>query len=203
MADIETALSRKDNKGANALLKKAARRLEHIDSQVSDIVAITKSRQAEPVFEEFRLQPVVESVFGRLGRLPGSKSMLLRNNISADTVLTNSKVHIEQIIENLVSNAIKFSDREKPTRFVEVSIEDIGDSQRITVIDNGLGIATDDRETMFQMFKRYHPDVAVGAGLGLYLVKQSAARIGGEVTYSPTPSGSRFMLKLSKAPRAR
>lgn len=105
---------------------------------------------------------------------------------------------IEQAIENLVSNAIKYTAREGNVR-VEF-FEGPGKSLLINVKDTGIGIDEKDREKLFQEFFRATNAIAmeeVGTGLGLAIVKQTVDQHGGRVIVESTPGqGSLFVISL-------
>ena len=105
------------------------------------------------------------------------------------------------IVQNLVTNALKFSG-DGPT--VEITAERDGDCWRITVADDGIGIPAAQQERIFDLFHRLHPREAYGGtGLGLALSQRLVARQGGRIGVESTPGeGSRFWFSLPAAPDA-
>ena len=95
---------------------------------------------------------------------------------------------VELALNNLISNAIKYSDPAKPSRRVDIRGRVEPEPERghdrliVEVHDNGLGVPPDRREGLFQRFFRAHTTVtrAEGTGLGLSIVRESIASIGGE-----------------------
>lgn len=91
------------------------------------------------------------------------------------------RVRLQQILENLISNAIKYHDPAKDRRFIAIEAGmDTSSLLVITVRDNGIGFEESQREAIFEIFKRgtsKHP----GSGLGLYLVKKHLAHMNGQV----------------------
>jgi K+-sensing histidine kinase KdpD len=59
----------------------------------------------------------------------------------------------------------------------------------LEVEDNGLGISEEQHEKMFTMFKRFHPKVSFGSGLGLYMMKKSVDIIGANIIFTDTGNG--------------
>src|SRR5689334_6346379 len=88
---------------------------------------------------------------------------------------------------------------------VVVGTQAIGDEVRVWVEDNGIGIAPEHAERLFQIFGRIHPDHKYeGTGIGLAVVKKATERMGGTVGYdSKAGEGSRFWVQLKKAPSPR
>ncbi|MDZ4133554.1 MAG: ATP-binding protein, partial [Dethiobacteria bacterium] len=105
-------------------------------------------------------------------------------------------VQISQVFLNVIANAIKFLDPERPG-FIRIS-GDIVDKKAIYCVeDNGIGIAAEEREKIFEVFVRLNPQNGEGEGLGLTIVRQVLGRLGGAVWVESTPGeGSRFYLTL-------
>jgi PAS domain S-box-containing protein len=103
---------------------------------------------------------------------------------------------VELLLQNLVSNALKFGDSARPR--VEIAAEPDGESWRLVVADNGLGIAHGDHERIFGAFERAHAeDGHHGSGLGLAICERVVHRHGGTIGVESTPGqGSRFWVLL-------
>ncbi|MEX2208409.1 MAG: ATP-binding protein [Myxococcota bacterium] len=104
---------------------------------------------------------------------------------------------VEQILQNLLDNAIKYSDSD---REIEVRVRVEGDDVRIDVADQGLGIPEADRARIFERFYRVDRGRSReqgGTGLGLSIVKHLVQASGGEVWVESTPGvGSTFSFTL-------
>ena len=108
------------------------------------------------------------------------------------------RVRVEQILHNLVSNALKYGGGGKPIR---VGVERRGRVARLTVRDEGPGVAPEERERIFEPFVRGRGrDDAVAThslGLGLYIVREIVAAYGGSVTVKgPAGGGATFEVEL-------
>ncbi|MXO48448.1 histidine kinase [Erythrobacter vulgaris] len=110
--------------------------------------------------------------------------------------LESDRIAVEQILQNLIENALKYL---SPKRAGEVTVEGskaVG-TVRIDVIDNGRGIAPEDHERIFELFRRAGAQDQEGEGLGLANVRALAYRLGGIVEVeSELDQGSRFRLSL-------
>jgi signal transduction histidine kinase len=89
-------------------------------------------------------------------------------------------VRLEQVLNNLVSNAIKFSPAGSEVR---IELAEEADAVRFTVVDHGPGIAPEDRERIFEAFQRTNAqyEEARGVGLGLYVSRRIAETHGGRI----------------------
>jgi signal transduction histidine kinase len=107
---------------------------------------------------------------------------------------------VKTIVANLIGNAIKYS---PSGGSVDVELINRGDIARVTVTDNGVGIAKEDLPILFTRFGRVSTSQTAhlpGTGLGLYLGRQLARLHGGEITVDSAPGrGSTFTLHLPVA----
>ena len=105
-----------------------------------------------------------------------------------------------QVLVNLVENAMKYS---PDGGRVEVGVEAKGDLVRFSVRDEGLGIAPEDQDRIFEKFYRADPQMirgVGGTGLGLYICKELVARMGGRIWAEPNEDkGSAFFFELQAA----
>lgn len=116
-----------------------------------------------------------------------------------DSVYTDEK-RLRQILINLLSNAIRYTD----TGSVTLRISYSGQVARFDIEDTGLGIAPADLKRIFEPFERIeHPGRAAvsGSGLGLTITRLLTEALGGELTVKSTPGkGSLFSVRLMLAP---
>jgi PAS domain S-box-containing protein len=109
------------------------------------------------------------------------------------------RTRIEQMFINLLTNAIKYGGH-KP---ICIAIRSENAKVSLSVIDNGIGIATEDQQRIFKQFERAHPTSATGLGLGLYIAQKIAHAHGGVIRVESHPgSGSIFTIELPGASSA-
>ena len=104
-----------------------------------------------------------------------------------------------QILNNLLQNAAKFvNDGVQPQ--IRVKAEERRPMVRLWIEDNGIGVAPEHHERIFQVFQRLHgPDRYPGTGIGLAIVKKAALRMHGTVgVESEVGKGSRFWVELAR-----
>ncbi|MDB6132902.1 MAG: multi-sensor signal transduction histidine kinase [Verrucomicrobiales bacterium] len=102
-----------------------------------------------------------------------------------------------QVISNLIENALKYRDPERPLR-LEISGVQNGGRCLYHFRDNGIGIAAQYQEKVFDLFHRVNPGEEQGHGLGLAIVRRAMDRMGGSVTLeSALDKGTAFSLTLT------
>jgi signal transduction histidine kinase len=111
----------------------------------------------------------------------------------------SDRLSMEQIIGNLIDNAVKYLDPARPGR-IEIAGADLpGGWVEYTVADNGRGISEKDHERIFELFRRSGRQDRPGEGLGLAFVRNSVRRLGGSIEVeSSLGQGSTFRLKFPK-----
>jgi signal transduction histidine kinase len=133
------------------------------------------------------LSEVVREVFRQLREIARARRVELRVAGELPDIEVNAAA-VELCLSNYLSNAIKYSDAAAAERWAEVTalIEESTDASEgkqltVRVRDNGIGVPLEARDQLFERFFRAHTDVvaAEGTGLGLNLVQETAASLGG------------------------
>jgi len=107
-----------------------------------------------------------------------------------------------QLFQNLLSNALRFRADDAPPR-IDIGATPEGTRWRFRVADNGIGVATEDRERIFELFTRLRPSAYPGTGTGLAVSRRIVERHGGQIHVEDNqPAGSVFSFTLSAEPRS-
>ena len=114
-------------------------------------------------------------------------------------MLESDRLSMEQIMGNLIDNAVKYLDHDRPGEIVVSGQEVAGGWAVYRIADNGRGIAPRDHERIFELFRRSGRQDRTGEGLGLAFVRNSVRRLGGTIDVeSELGKGSTFILKFPK-----
>jgi signal transduction histidine kinase len=112
--------------------------------------------------------------------------------------ITSDGTAIEQIFANLLDNAIKYMDPQRPGQ-IEVTAEETAEETVFRVRDNGRGIAEDDMDKVFVPFRRLGAQDVPGEGVGLAFVRALLHRLGGKIEcHSQLGVGTTFRFTLPK-----
>jgi PAS domain S-box-containing protein len=180
-----------------AEIEAAARRMKKIISDILSLERIEEmAQQADHV--ACNLKQMVEQIHQEQqsqARL-FSRELTL-DDVGYDFIVTGDAAQLAEAINNLVSNAIKYTREEG---WVKIRLYREGDRARFEVEDNGYGIREEQQEKLFQPFYRARSKETreiEGTGLGLHLVKNIIERHGGEVHFrSAYGQGSTFGFSL-------
>jgi signal transduction histidine kinase/DNA-binding response OmpR family regulator len=143
--------------------------------------------------KDFDLAEVVSDVVARLGEQATSAGCTIELQSEPSVVGRWDRTRIEQLVTNLVSNAIKYG-RGKP---VHIGLELTDRGARLMVRDEGIGIEEESLQRIFDRFERAAPNAFGGLGLGLYIARQIASAHGGEIRVSSRPGhGATFTVEL-------
>jgi signal transduction histidine kinase len=103
------------------------------------------------------------------------------------------RARIEQVVGNLVSNAVKYSPADSP---IEIELAVHEETVVLSVADRGTGISDEDQKHLFEPFRRFHTDVP-GIGLGLFMSRGIVESHGGAIEVASKPGrGSTFTVRL-------
>jgi signal transduction histidine kinase len=186
----------------DGLISDAMSRAMQMQALVSALLAYSRVSAAKKKFEQIdfsaALNRVLENLRVALVESGAVVSHDVLPKVTADPVL------LPQLLQNLITNAIKFRGEELPR--IHISAE-LGDREWVfSVRDNGIGIPMEESERIFQMFQRLHRDEYPGTGIGLATCKRIVELHGGHIrvtsalgkgsTFSftiPTRHGDRFL----------
>ncbi len=137
------------------------------------------------------MQICMELAIESMEELVTNNKIHIINDVSESLFVLADEGRVRQIIHNLITNAI-YSMTEGT---ITIKGERIGGLVSITVMDNGCGISKELKEDIFKPYVAYHSE---GIGLGLYISRQLAEHMGGELRleWSELGMGSRFVLTL-------
>ena len=183
-----------DPEKKKAYLSIAMKQLKHLGELVENILAMSMERRKTMTLksEKIDLHALADEI-AEAQRMRGDKNIAIEVHSDGDTTATADKSHLSNVLNNLIDNAIKYSDDS-----VVISIK-IG-TDGIEVADNGIGIPAKSLPYIFDKFYRVpqgnRQDVR-GYGIGLYYVKHILEKMGWSISVkSQEGHGSVFTIKF-------
>jgi|GEM_PF-7048088 len=170
-----------------------------LEKLVIDILDLAKADFRSTEAKQVCLVEMIEDVLSKKKVEAQTRGVDLEFVRESDSLpIKVEEVRLVQILENLVSNAIKYKSPKKDRPHVKVRLHEKGTNLLLSVEDNGLGFPEEFQAKAFGMFQRFHPEVAPGTGLGLYIVKKHIDQMNGKISLSSSEEGSHFQIELPK-----
>jgi signal transduction histidine kinase len=188
---------RNDYAGYAADIANAGRHLMELVDDLADLQAIDRPN-FQVACEEVDLADVARRTAGLLALKAADKRIRVQVPAGDETVVAMAEFRrVLQIVVNLVGNAVRYSPEDS---IIWVRVTDEGEMAELIVADQGQGIALEDQVRVFEKFERLGRQDAAGSGLGLYISRQLARAMGGDIHIdSAMGQGARFILSLPKA----
>ena len=169
---------------------------QHLLGLISDLLDLSKieAGKMDLRVEEVDLRELVHGVLSTAQALSAGKQIELKQEVGVSLPrVWGDGTRLRQVVLNLVSNAIKFTDRGE----VEVRAEQRGAYVVVSVRDTGCGIKTEDQGKLFEEFRQLDGGRRGGTGLGLAISKKFVELHGGEIWVESRPGeGSTFAFSL-------
>jgi PAS domain S-box-containing protein len=164
---------------------------------INDVLDFSKIEAGKLELErlDFEVRPVFDQVAGLLAEAARAKDIELMVSCHPDVpeVLAGDPTRLAQVLTNLGSNAVKFTDRGEV--YIRATAETTAEGQvclRVTVADTGVGVPAGDVETLFEAFTQADASTTRkygGTGLGLAISREIVGALGGEIGTEPNPGG--------------
>jgi len=171
-----------------------------LSSLLNELLDLTRVRlgRLELVLEKVDLVTVTQEVLERFRAETEQKQMPVSVDLPAQAIGRWDRTRLDQIVTNLISNAIKYGDG-KP---IAISVASDAGIARFTIRDQGIGIAPEMQSKIFERFERAISSRQItGLGLGLYITRQIVVAHGGTIEVESRPGeGSTFVLTLPLEP---
>lgn len=202
-------MERAENAEDAATIKSVISQQERISSLVDDLLLLSRL-EAEPLrvgIEEVELSALLSEAREELLALPRQKETEVTIEAPKEGAFAKGvRQDLRRALSNLMENALKYSQAAAVEKAeIRVRVGDAGDEWRITVDDNGPGIADNEKEIIFERFRRGDSHRARkgkkcgGYGLGLSIARRVAERHGGTLTVGKSElGGACFVLTLPK-----
>ena len=164
--------------------------VQRMQRLIEDLLAYSRVRQPGERFDAVDTRAAVDAVLGVLAReVEASGAQVVVGDLPT---VQGNRTQIEQVFQNLIGNALKFTNSGPPR--VDVSAHREDGAWRFSVRDHGIGIDPDKTELIFKMFQRLHTDEEFpGTGIGLPICKRIVENHGGRIAAAPADGGGTVM----------
>lgn len=164
------------------------------DLFIKDILDISRNSRLMVEKKKIDWQKLIDDTFEQLKYSEKDKAIDRKISISGKSNFYSDQRRIKVIFNNLISNAIRYSNGKDP--MIEIDVKILKTKVDIIISDNGMGIDKKHHKRVFEMFYRA-TDTNAGSGLGLYIVKESVEKLDGEIDLVSDPGiGTKFLISL-------
>jgi signal transduction histidine kinase len=171
-------------------------RVLHLDSFIKEIINYSRNSRLEVLTGSVNLLSLITDVVDSLRFSEHAANIKIEILVSPNLQIIADANRLKVVLTNLISNSIRYADFTKKNPFIKIQAFSTDNETRIQVTDNGLGIAKEHQNKIFDMFYRASEN-STGSGLGLYIVMETLTRMGGNIEMtSEHGSGSTFEIIL-------
>ena len=172
--------NKKDANNLNNYFQMIQHSIYKLDDTLKEILDYSRNARSALNVVEVDIRQIIEDSFERLKYMEGSESISKTIEVRGSLPFHSDPYRLSVIINNLVSNAIKYRDVAKKDHVLSVKANVTDNNVEISVSDNGIGIPEEYLHKIFDMFYRA-TDRSEGAGLGLYIVRETVEKLQGSI----------------------
>lgn len=188
----------KDNKVLDYFVR-IENRVERLTHFIKEVIEISRNTRTDIKAEAIDLENMLDEIIENNNYIEGMEKIEFNKKIDLNSSFYTDKARLEVIMNNLISNAIKYSDPKKKQCQINISANRTNQEVKIEIEDNGIGIPKDQQEKVFDMFYR-GAQSKEGSGLGLYIVKNMLVKLNGKFKLD-SEEGEGTKIKLTFPPK--
>jgi PAS domain S-box-containing protein len=168
-----------------------------LDTIISDLLVLGKVSYGDLEYTQINTKQTIDTTLKSIEFIEGHKDIAFSVLVDEDAkYVSTDKSLLNNILLNLIENAIKYRQKKQSVSFLNIKVFAYKKGVLFVFEDNGIGIENSLQENIFKMFYRA-TYTSKGSGLGLYIVKMSVLKLGGEITFtSALDQGTTFELYL-------
>lgn len=170
--------------------------INRLDEFIRKILSYSQNKRTGLHAEQILVKKTILTIVDSLQNMDNAKGIHFEIDIQEDFTFFTDKLGFNTIVENIISNAIKYHKSFNTERFIKVTGNVTNEMLQLKIADNGIGIATKHQDKIFDMFFRISSR-SEGSGIGLYIVKDTIEKLEGSIHFfSVVRSGTTFEIKL-------
>lgn len=183
---------------ATELLDRIRHNSKHMGRLVEDLLRFSRTGRQQMRVSNVAMGPLVQGIYEEL--LESACGRKVNLTLGALPTVKGDPSLLRQVVQNLMANAFKFTDKKQSPKIVVGVKGESPDSWTFFIKDNGTGFDPQYSGKLFQVFERLHSDAEYeGTGVGLAIVKRIVQRHGGKVWAESSPGkGATFFFSLPK-----
>ena len=152
--------------------------INRLDGFIKDILDYSRNSRMDVQLERINFHKLIGEIQNNFKLINGAERLKIDVVIEDAVIFYSDRKRIEILLNNLLSNSIKYQDFQKEASIVFIHIVVSAEKAWIKFSDNGIGIEKKHLDKIFDMFYRASEN-SKGSGLGLYIAKETIAKLGG------------------------
>lgn len=165
------------------------------DKFIKNILSYSRNNRTVLEIKRIPLRKIANEVVNSLRRIKEAADIDFEINIQEQWPFYSDSLRFNTILENIVSNAIKYRDIDRSS-YIKITGQCDGEKLQLSIADNGIGIASEYHDKIFEMFFRIVGKIE-GSGIGLYIVKNTIEMLQGSIqVQSQEGTGTTFIITL-------
>ena len=194
LTDLMTSAKTLEDAKKYATLQKES--LEKLDNFITDIIQYSQNNRVPIEQSPIDFEEIFQESLAACYKKTYARPVNCEISVATENILFSDKMRLQTLFDNLLINAHQFLDVNKTTHFFHIEVKNTQKDWEITFTDNGIGIEKEHVPRIFEMFYRAS-NKAKGSGIGLYIVGQAMAKLGGTISCtSQMGVGTTFVVKL-------
>lgn len=163
---------------------------------IGQIVGFSKNKRLDLVIEKIDLYSMISEIFDNHQFVEGANKIDRLIQVTDDIPCFSDRARVIILFNNLISNAIRYADLQKPNPFIKINIAVNEIEMVMEFSDNGIGIGEEHLDKVFNMFYRANVK-SKGSGLGLFIFKETISKLNGSVNVESELSvGTKFVVRI-------
>ena len=154
--------------------------ISRLDGFIKDILDYSRNTRKEVQSEKIDFLEIMREVQSNLSHMSGMDRLKITIEINDTVPFYADRIRMEVIMNNLLSNSIKYCDCTKESSVFTMSVSTSVEKASIKISDNGIGIKEEHMDKVFNMFYKAS-ETSTGSGLGLYITRETISKLDGTI----------------------
>ena len=168
-----------------------------LEDFIKSIMHYSMNAKRSVDLQEVNLDAIIDEVRSEIKYFESASKVEFIKDYDENLKLMSDPSRLKIIFRNLITNSVKYHNYDQEAPFIKVSAYKNGHNVEVKICDNGLGISPEYLPKIFDMFFRAS-ETSEGSGLGLYIVKDTVAKLGATISVESYPDrGTTFILLFS------
>ncbi|TLP80697.1 ATP-binding protein [Maribacter sp. ACAM166] len=193
---INIILSEQNNPNLVFQINMMEKSIKRLDDFIKDIITYSRNKHLEIEVRNIKFSNLIKISLENFSYLENANKINMHSNVNDKVDFVSDNKRISILLNNFISNAIKYHDVSKDSPSIWINIETTKKEAIIKIKDNGLGMEEEQLDKIFDMFYRISSQI-MGTGIGLFIVKEVLAKLKGSIEVeSVLGAGTMFTLKI-------